>query len=153
MILALFLRMGFPFFDAAGVMSQPVEDGVGKGGVADGVVPIGDGYLRGDGGGGLGEPENADAGPDPLLGMAGRAHDGQGQQAGMGAEACCFLDDAAVGPVLEASMLARHVSLTVFFGGGDMSTDRRSSCMGSNSASFVQDLDGAGGDADIDGLA
>ena len=34
--------------DAMGVVDEPVEDGVGVGGVSDEAVPIGDGNLAGD---------------------------------------------------------------------------------------------------------
>jgi hypothetical protein len=63
----------------------------------------------------------------------------------MSADPGGFLDDAAVGPVLEASMLARHVVVN-----GDMGANGGTSCMGCNSAPFVEDLDGAGSDADVD---
>jgi hypothetical protein len=46
---------------------------------------------------------------------------------------------------LEASMLARHVVVN-----GDMGANGGTSCMGCNSAPFVEDLDGAGSDADVD---
>ena len=37
--------------DAVGVVDEPIEDGVGVGGVADEGVPVGDGDLAGDEGG------------------------------------------------------------------------------------------------------
>jgi hypothetical protein len=40
-----------PELDAVGVVEQPVEGGVSQGGLAQGIVPAGDGELAGDDGG------------------------------------------------------------------------------------------------------
>jgi hypothetical protein len=64
---------GFSFeIDLVGVVHQPVEDGVGQGGIADEVVPLLDRQLAGDDGGALAVAVLEDLEQvAPLLGVSG----------------------------------------------------------------------------------
>ena len=93
----------------------------------------------------LGEAQNAETGPEALLGMSARAQDHLDEGTGVVADAGGLLQDAPMGPVVELAVLAGHV-----IGDGDVGMGSADPGMGRDAPMLVEHLDGAGRHPDVD---